>query len=207
MSLVPQTPTGLVVSLAGTSLRTPICKRLMDLVLAGLGALLFSPLMVLIALAIRLNSSGAALFRQRRVGLGGHPFMVLKFRTMTVDSPTFGPKPESFTDERITRLGRWLRRTSLDELPQLFNVLKGEMSLVGPRPEQPFLVERYTPWQQERLKVLPGMTGWWQVNGRKQPMHEHVEEDLYYIRNWSLWLDVAILLRTVGAVLRRDGAI
>ena len=133
--------------------------------------------------------------------------MLYKFRTMTVDSPTYGPKPERFDDERVTRVGRFLRRTSLDEVPQLLNVLRGEMSLVGPRPEQPFLVERYAQWQRERLEVLPGMTGWWQVNGRKQPMHDHVEEDLYYVRNRSLWLDLRILARTVGVVLRGNGAV
>ena len=178
----------------------------MDLGLALIGVMLTAPFMLLIGLAVRRNSPGPALFRQPRIGLGGRPFMVYKFRTMTVDSPTFGPKPQSFDDERVTRLGRWLRRTSLDELPQLFNVLRGEMSLVGPRPEQPFLVARYEAWQRERLSVLPGMTGWWQINGRKQPMHEYVEEDLFYVRNRSLWLEVCILVRTVRSVLRRDGA-
>ena len=133
--------------------------------------------------------------------------MVFKLRTMTVDSPTFGSKPESFDDDRITWLGRFLRRTSLDELPQLLNVVKGEMSLVGPRPEQTFLVEQYESWQRERLSVLPGMTGWWQVNGRKQPMQEYVEEDLYYVRNRSLLLDLQILLRTIQAVIHGDGAV
>ncbi|MEW6756328.1 MAG: sugar transferase [Candidatus Latescibacterota bacterium] len=139
--------------------------------------------------------------------LAGRPFMVYKFGTMTVDSPTFGPKPSSFDDERVTRVGRFLRRTSLDELPQLLNVLRGEMGLLGPRPEQPFLVARYQDWHRERLSVLPGMTGWWQVTGRKQPMHDHVEEDLYYVRHRSLSLDLRILVRTVAAVLRGNGAV
>lgn len=184
-----------------------LVKRLMDLGLSLFLLLLLTPLLLIIALAVRLDSKGPAIFRQQRIGLKGRPFMIYKFRTMTIDSPTFGPKPQSFDDERVTRLGWFLRRTSLDELPQLFNVVKGEMSLVGPRPEQPFLVERYQEWQKERLTALPGMTGWWQVNGRKQPMHEHLEEDLYYVRHQSLWLDLRILARTVKAVLDGDGAI
>ena len=107
----------------------------------------------------------------------------------------------------MTWLGRFLRRSSIDELPQLVNVILGEMSLVGPRPEQPFLVGRYEPWQRDRLAVKPGLTGWWQVNGRKQPMHDYVTEDLYYIRNWSLWLDIYILTRTLRAVLKGEGAV
>lgn len=182
-------------------------KRLLDLVLGSVVLVLAAPLMLLVALAVRLDSPGPALFRQERIGRGGRRFLIFKLRTMSVESPTYGPKPQSFDDDRVTRVGRLLRRTSLDELPQLFNVLRGEMSLVGPRPEQPFLVERYEPWQYERLSVLPGMTGWWQVNGRKQPMHAHVDEDLYYIRHYSLWLDLQILGRTMAAVLRRDGAV
>jgi lipopolysaccharide/colanic/teichoic acid biosynthesis glycosyltransferase len=184
-----------------------VAKRLLDLGLGAMGLVLLGPLLGLMALAIRLDSRGAAFFRQERIGLQGKPFMIYKFRTMDVDSPTFSPKPSSFDDERLTRLGRFLRRSSLDELPQLVNVLKGEMSLVGPRPEQPFLVERYEPWQRQRLSVLPGMSGWWQVNGRKQPMHDHVEEDLYYVRHRSFLFDLRILLRTLHAVIKADGAI
>jgi len=162
------------------------------------------PLLLVAALAVRLDSRGPALFRQQRIGQGGRRFQILKFRTMTVDSPSFGPKPERLDDERVTRVGRFLRRSSLDELPQLVNVLRGQMSLVGPRPEQPFLVERYEPWQRERLLVRPGMTGWWQVNGRRQPMHEYVEDDVFYVRNCSLGLDLRILARTLGAVVRGE---
>lgn len=184
-----------------------ITKRFIEVLFSGLGLVCLAPVMGLIALAVRLDSRGPAFFRQERIGQWGRPFLVYKFRTMTVDSPTFGLKPRSFEDERVTRLGRLLRRTSLDELPQLINVLKGEMSLVGPRPEQPFLVARYKPWQRERLSVLPGLTGWWQVNGRKQPMHDYVQEDLYYVRNCSLWLDVKILAMTLRAVLSGNGAV
>jgi lipopolysaccharide/colanic/teichoic acid biosynthesis glycosyltransferase len=110
-------------------------------------------------------------------------------------------------DPRVTRVGSFIRRTSLDELPQLFNVLKGEMSLIGPRPELPWLVELYEPWQYKRFAVPQGITGWWQVNGRSnKPMHLHVEEDLYYIQNYSLFLDIFILWKTIGAVVKKSGA-
>ena len=182
-------------------------KRLLDLGLSAMGLVVLAPFWGVMVLAIRLESRGAALFRQERIGLRGKPFMIYKFRTMDIDSPTFSPKPTSFDDERITRLGRFLRRSSLDELPQLVNVLKGEMSLVGPRPEQPFLVERYEDWQRQRLTVPPGMTGWWQVNGRKQPMHDYVEEDLHYIEHRSFLFDLRILFRPIHAVAGADGSL
>ncbi|MGQ9668503.1 MAG: sugar transferase, partial [Anaerolineae bacterium] len=148
----------------------------------------------------------------------GRPFLMYKFRTMvdgaehqlseviqyTEDGKPIHKLPD---DPRITRLGRFLRRSSLDELPQFFNVLKGEMSLVGPRPELPFIVEQYEPWQRRRLAVPPGITGWWQISGRAdRPMHLHTEDDLYYIKNYSLWLDLHILIKTIGAVIRGRGA-
>lgn len=182
-------------------------KRVLDIFLCVCLLLCFFPVMIGVAIAIRLDSRGPALFRQMRIGRYGTPFQVYKFRTMTVESPTFGLKPVSFQDERMIRLGPFLRATSLDELPQLINVLKGEMSLVGPRPEQPFLVEKYEAWQLERLSVLPGLTGWWQINGRKQPMHEFIDEDIYYVRNRSFLFDIKILAKTIRAVLSRDGAI
>jgi lipopolysaccharide/colanic/teichoic acid biosynthesis glycosyltransferase len=181
-------------------------KRALDLVGAALLLIATAPVLLLLAVVIRLDSSGPVLFRQARVGRGGRLFTVLKLRTMVVGAPAHGPKPTSTEDARLTRLGGWLRRTSLDELPQLLNVLAGQMSLVGPRPELPQLVARYQPWQRRRLDVLPGLTGWWQVNGRRQPMHDHVEDDLYYVDNQGLGLDLCILVRTVGVVLSRRGA-
>ncbi len=193
-------------------------KRLFDLALTGAGLLLAWPLMLLIGVAIRLDSPGPAIFRQLRVGENGRPFWMYKFRTMVSDAERHEPevlldehgRPRDFKhrgDTRITRVGRWLRRASLDELPQLFNVLRGEMSLVGPRPELRLIVERYEAWQRQRLAVQPGITGWWQVNGRSNlPMHLNTQYDLYYIRNYSIWLDIKILWMTLGAVLRGEGA-
>jgi exopolysaccharide biosynthesis polyprenyl glycosylphosphotransferase len=195
-------------------------KRAFDLVIAGGLLLLAAPAMAVIAAAIRLESSGPVFFRQQRAGENGKLFEILKFRTMAVGSeawemelahelgegpPLFEKRPD---DPRVTRVGRILRRWSLDELPQLFNVLKGDMSLVGPRPELPWLVERYEPWQRKRFAVPQGMTGWWQVRGRsdRADHRQRVEDDLYYIRNWSMWLDLRILWMTIGAVLRGEGA-
>ena len=193
-------------------------KRAFDLVVGSLLLLFSLPLMGFIALAIKLDSPGPVLFRQQRVGEGGRLFEMLKFRSMVADAEARQDEVITYTadgqvihkqqdDPRITPVGRILRRTSLDELPQLVNVLKGEMSLVGPRPEMPWLVERYEPWQRKRFEVPQGITGWWQVNGRSdKPMHLHTEEDLYYIKHYSLLLDVQILWKTLWAVLRRKGA-
>ena len=183
------------------------CKRVLDLSLGIMLLLLLTPVLLIAAIAVRLDTPGSVIFRQERVGRNGERFMVYKLRTMTVDSPTFGAKPKSFDDERVTKIGRILRRMSFDEVLQLLNVIRGDMSLVGPRPEQPFLVERYEEWQQERLTVLPGMTGWWQVNGRKQPMHDYVEEDLYYVQNQSFRLDLQILAKTLKVVMSGEGAV
>lgn len=195
-------------------------KRAFDLITGGLVLLLSAPLMGLIAIAIKVDSPGPVFFRQERVGEDGKLFQMLKFRTMVLGAedaeqtmvqetdsgpPVFDKRPD---DPRITRVGRFLRRWSLDELPQLINVLKGEMSLVGPRPELPWLVEEYEPWQRKRFAVPQGMAGWWQVNGRsdRDDYTLRVEDDLYYIRNWSLWLDLRILWMTMGAVIRGKGA-
>ncbi|MCS7061862.1 MAG: sugar transferase [Anaerolineae bacterium] len=190
-------------------------KRVMDIVLASIALLISVPVLLLLALLIKLDSPGPALIRQQRVGENGRLFEMLKLRTMWAGSESgrVGERESGVVlhkhrdDPRVTRIGRFLRRYSLDELPQLVNVLKGEMSLVGPRPELPWLVNRYETWQRRRFAVPPGMTGWWQINGRSdRPMHLHVEDDLYYIRNYSLWLDVVILLKTVPAVLSGRGA-
>lgn len=194
-----------------------VVKRLFDLTFTIPILLLIAPLLPLIALAIRLDSPGPALFRQTRVGENGKLFTIYKFRSMRAgepDSPAGAAEGEAAAvahkrrdDPRITRVGRFLRRTSLDELPQFFNVLKADMSLVGPRPELPSLVAHYETWQRQRFAVPPGITGWWQINGRSdRPMHLHTEDDLYYIRNYSPWLDLRILWRTVGVVLRGRGA-
>jgi len=157
-----------------------------------------SPLFLLFVLLIRLTSRGPAFFRQIRVGKNGRPFRIFKFRTMYVDAPAYQVSPRSRWDQRITPVGRFLRRTSLDELPQLINVMRGEMSLVGPRPEMPFIVEKYNDLQRERLRVLPGITGLWQISAdRSRPIHDNMAYDLYYIQHRSPLLDAAILLRTL----------
>jgi exopolysaccharide biosynthesis polyprenyl glycosylphosphotransferase len=196
-------------------------KRLIDIAVSSVALLISAPLVLLAALWVRLDSPGPAFIRQIRVGENAQPFQMLKLRTMYAGAETATP-PSPLTpqeaadadsahkrrdDPRVTRAGRVLRRYSIDELPQLANVLRGDMSLVGPRPELPWLVECYAPWQRHRFAVPPGMTGWWQVNGRSdRPMHLNVEDDLYYIRNFSIWLDVVILLRTLPVVLSGRGA-
>jgi lipopolysaccharide/colanic/teichoic acid biosynthesis glycosyltransferase len=168
--------------------------------------------MALSAIAIRLREGGPVFLSQKRVGENGRIFPMLKFRTMKPNARRPRQDSEGFLhkrvdDPRVTRVGRFLRRTSLDELPQIWNVLKGEMSLVGPRPELPQLVERYQLWQRKRFAVPQGMTGWWQVNGRSdKPMHLHTEDDLYYVQNYSIGLDLFILLKTFWAVLSGRGA-
>ncbi len=185
-----------------------VSKRLCDLLLASAGLLVSVPLCaVVLAMLIKMESPGPVLFVQERVGKKGKRFRMYKFRTMCADAPAYDIAPNDLTDPRVTTLGRFLRRWSLDELPQLLNVIRGEMSVVGPRPEMSFLVEQYQPWQQQRLTVAPGLTGLWQVVGRKElPMQSHIEYDLYYVRHRGWLLDLAILLRTVPAVLGRRGA-
>jgi exopolysaccharide biosynthesis polyprenyl glycosylphosphotransferase len=182
-------------------------KRIFDLAGVLAGMLLAGPLMLWCAWRIRRSSPGPALFKQRRVGQGGRPFDMYKFRTMVPDAEPYAVAPRERDDPRVTSYGRWLRATSIDELPQLLNVLKGEMSLVGPRPEMPFIADGYDEWQRRRLVVKPGITGLWQILGRKDlPMHQNLQYDFYYIRNRSLALDVSILIRTIGAVFTRRGA-
>jgi len=195
-----------------------VAKRLVDLVLGCVILVCVLPVMGVIAFAIRLDSPGPIIFRQQRVGENGRLFKMYKFRTMvpdaeqkqdmmvlrTVSGKIVHKRPD---DPRVTRVGRMLRRLSLDELPQLLNVLQGEMSLVGPRPEMPWVVAQYDPWQYQRLAVPQGMTSWYVVNGRSEvPMHLNTQEDLRYIRDYSLFQDLKILWMSVGAVLKGRGA-
>lgn len=193
-------------------------KRAFDAVGATAVVILLSPVMLLISVLIKLDSRGPVIFRQLRIGENCQPFQMYKFRSMVADAESKldevavekanGKVVHKVRDDpRVTRVGRILRRWSLDELPQFINVIRGEMSLVGPRPELPFLVDEYEDWQRKRFAVPPGMTGWWQIRGRSdRPMHLHVEDDLFYIQNYSLLLDLQILWKTIGAVLRRRGA-
>jgi exopolysaccharide biosynthesis polyprenyl glycosylphosphotransferase len=182
-------------------------KRALDVAGALAGLALTAPLLLWCAWRIRRTSPGPAWIAQTRVGRHGVPFRMYKLRTMHADVGLYEEAPRGAGDPRVTSTGRWLRATSIDELPQLVNVLRGEMSLVGPRPEMPFIAEGYDEWQRRRLLVKPGITGLWQILGRKDlPMHDNLQYDFYYIRNRSLALDLSILIRTLGAVLARRGA-
>jgi len=196
-----------------------LLKRAMDVVGALVLLVILAPVLLAVALIVKLYSPRLpVLFRQVRIGQNDRPFVMLKFRTMLPDRRVRLPRlppgmverrrtHKSPTNPRVTRVGRVLRRTCIDELPQLWNVLRGEMSLVGPRPELPEIVERYAPWQRVRHSVPPGITGWWQVNrydGRL--MHDAIDMDVYYIEHWSLRLDLIIMLRTIQAVIRGVGA-
>lgn len=195
-----------------------LMKRAFDIIIATLSLIIAIPWMGLIALLIRLESPGPVLLKQQRVGENGQLFKMLKFRSMVENAEELRPQAEFFDpqgnlihkskdDLRITRVGRLLRRTSMDELPQLFNVLRGEMSLVGPRPELPYLVEKYEPWQRARFSVPQGVTGWWQIQGRSdKPMHLNTEDDLYYVQNYSILLDIYIMVKTIAVVWSGKGA-
>jgi lipopolysaccharide/colanic/teichoic acid biosynthesis glycosyltransferase len=182
-------------------------RRAMDIAGALLGLLLASPVLAFAAVAIRLGSPGHAIYRQRRVGRGGAPFDLYKLRTMVSGAERMGAGlAVDAGDERITRIGALLRRTSLDELPNLVNVLRGEMSLIGPRPTVQVQVDRYTDRQRGRLLARPGITGWAQVNGRASlPWHERIDLDLWYIEHASLALDLRILAATVRMALTGHG--
>jgi len=193
-------------------------KRGMDIVVAAIGLIAGAPLTALLAMAIRLDSPGPSIFRQVRVGKGGKLFNMYKFRSMYQGAEeerenllelneSNGITFKIRQDPRMTRVGRFLRRTSLDELPQLWNVLRGDMSIVGPRPNLPSEVAQYKEWHKQRLEVRPGLTGLWQVSGRSLlSFDETALLDIYYIENWSLWLDCKILLRTVPTVVTGEGA-
>jgi lipopolysaccharide/colanic/teichoic acid biosynthesis glycosyltransferase len=182
-------------------------RRGLDVVFALCALLITAPLLAICMLAVRLESRGPAIFRQRRSGLRGAPFDMLKLRTMVDGAEHIGAGlAVNAGDARITRVGSLLRRTSLDELPNLVNVLRGEMSLIGPRPTLPAQVAQYTPRQRLRLEVKPGITGWAQVNGRASlPWAERIELDIYYVEHRSLALDLRILLRTPMLVLGGGG--
>jgi len=205
-------------------------KRVVDVVGSAVGLVLVSPVMAGIAMLIKMDSPGPVFFRQERIGTGGRRFRVWKFRTMrngasdaahrelvrkmlngdeaAAGQVTSGARPvyKLVNDDRVTRIGRWLRGVSLDELPQLLNVVRGEMSLVGPRPPLSYELEAYDHWQFDRLKVSPGITGLWQVSGRNLLTYRQMcELDLEYVRRWSLWLDFKILVKTIPAVLFNSG--
>ena len=193
-------------------------KRALDLVLSCAVILISWPFLILIAVAIKLDSKGPVIYVSKRVGENGRIFNMYKFRTMYWGADLDQAKVLAMDDQgrtiyktkddpRITKVGGWLRSMSLDELPQVFNVLAGDMSWVGPRPEQPFITEQYEHWQWQRVSVPPGITGWWQVSGRSDlPMHLNTEYDVYYVKNYSIFLDLKILLKTFKEVLKGTGA-
>jgi len=193
-------------------------KRLLDILGATAAIVIAAPIMVVAVIAVRLETPGPVFFRQYRLGRNGRPFLLYKIRSMTASAPDIrdsleddneasGPVFKIKADPRITRVGRVLRKYSIDEMPQLFHVLFGQMSLVGPRPPIPAEVERYEPWQTERLAVKPGLTCIWQVSGRSDiGSDEWIRMDIEYVRNRNLWLDIKLLLLTIPAVLTARGA-
>ncbi|MCU1428501.1 MAG: putative undecaprenyl-phosphate glycosylphosphotransferase [Actinomycetia bacterium] len=195
-----------------------VAKRTWDISIASFAIVVTAPLTLLVALLVKIDSAGPVLFRQSRIGKDGEVFTIFKFRTMSVDAElrlaeleaeneADGPLFKIRNDPRTTRIGRFLRRFSIDELPQLFNVLRGEMSMVGPRPALPSEAAKWAPRLRQRLRVKPGLTGMWQVNGRSNSSFEQYERlDLYYVDNWSLITDLMIILRTIPVLLRRNGA-
>ncbi len=220
---------------AGQVQRLPVIrryrsKRALDVVAASIGLLVAAPLAAIIALLIKLSSPGPVLFKQERIGKDGKPFMFYKFRSMSVGNDDSqhrqyiklfiegkeeelrklqgGKKLYKMTcDDRVTTIGKFLRRTSLDELPQLLNVLKGEMSMVGPRPHLAYEVELYKDWHRRRLQGLPGITGWWQIHGRSRvPFDKAVEMDIWYLERQSLILDIRIMCRTITKAIVGRGA-
>ena len=182
----------------------PVVKRVFDLASSFIGLILLSPILLILAILVWLKIGHPILYRQQRPGYRGKPFFIYKFRSMTNARNSDGDLlPDS---ERLTRLGRFLRSSSLDELPEIINILRGEMSWVGPRPLLMQYLERYTPEQMRRHDVLPGVTGWAQVNGRNVlSWQEKFHLDVWYVDHWNFWLDIRILLTSVGKVLRREG--
>ncbi len=191
-----------------TSYLYRILKRTFDIVFSCTMLLLFLPFFPIVAYLIEKDSEGPIFFRQKRVGKDGKIFNIYKLRTMRYDSPKYMKTPEDPNDPRITRIGRFLRRFSIDEIPQFINVLKGDMSVVGPRPEMPFVVESYNAAQMQRLKVRPGITGIWQISAdRASPIHENIDYDTYYAENQSLLLDFIIIVYTIVSAIRGIGAV
>jgi len=195
-----------------------LVKRGFDLCLTIPGLVLLAPVFILVALAVWLDSDGPVFFRQQRIGEGGQEFWMFKFRTMVQDAEARATEVKQTNargetvykhsaDPRVTRVGRLLRRTSIDELPQLLNVLRGDMSLVGPRPEQPWIAATYQSWQWQRCGVPQGLTCLWQIRGRSnRPLHLNTQDDIEYIENYSFWLDIQIMLRTLEIILNGKGA-
>jgi lipopolysaccharide/colanic/teichoic acid biosynthesis glycosyltransferase len=205
-----------------------LLKRAPDLLLASLMLIVFSPLLLLVMLAIKVGSPGPVFYKQIRLGKGGKPFRFYKFRSMYVNADDAehrsyvknlikagnpydvdeNGKPlfKIFDDGRVTRVGKLIRKYNLDEFPQLLNVLRGEMSLVGPRPPLPHEYKDYSYWHRKRLDGIPGITGLWQVSGKNRiPFEEMVKLDIHYLKNWSLWLDIKIILRTIPVMLKGEG--
>lgn len=190
-----------------------VCKRAMDIFASLLGLIILSPLLIIISILIKLESSGPVLFKQERVGLKGKHFIMYKFRSMVINAEELKAKLESQNemsgpmfkiknDPRITKVGRFIRKTSIDELPQLINILKGEMSLVGPRPSLPSEVEMFEKWMLRRLDAKPGLTCYWQVRGRNSiGFEEWMEMDVDYVNNRELWIDIKLIFKTVNVLL------
>jgi lipopolysaccharide/colanic/teichoic acid biosynthesis glycosyltransferase len=188
--------------------RYGLVKRSCDVIGSTILLVALLPLGLIVAMSIKFDSLGPVFFRHFRIGKNGKQFVLWKFRSMKADAPRYGIHPQSAADMRLTRVGRLIRRLSIDELPQLINVLRGEMSFVGPRPEMPFIVDRYRSIERQRLAVKPGITGLWQISpDRASPIHENLQYDLYYIKNQNLLLDGTILLRTLVAIVRGTGAV
>jgi len=183
-----------------------IIKRIFDIFFSIIILFLVVPLVLIVALLIKRDSPGSFIFKQKRIGQHGKEFIMYKFRTMYKNTPQYALHPTSSDDPRITKIGRFLRRTCLDELPQFWNVLKGAMSVVGPRPEMDFIVKNYNQLHRERLNIKPGITGLWQISGdRSLPIHENIDHDLYYIEHQSLLLDMIIIFETIIFTVRGIG--
>ncbi|MEC0123726.1 sugar transferase [Paenibacillus pabuli] len=185
---------------------TDVMKPFIDFVIAVVLLLITSPVMLVAAMMIKLDSKGPVIFKQERYGKNGVKFNIYKFRTMRTDAPKYSASPTASNDPRITRLGRILRKTSLDELPQLLNIIKGDMSFIGPRPEMKKIVEEsYTDLERRRFLVKPGITGLWQVSeARKEPIHHNLQYDFHYISNVSLKMDMMIIFKTVGVMIKSN---